>query len=199
MSARPYQMQRRQVAMDETRAKIIRAARTVLVSGAPFSLDAVAREAGVARLTVYDRFGSREGLLEAIFDDLAESGGLTALPEAFTQADPVEALERFVAIFCGFYSAHRLLLRRLDALAVLGRGAAGKGDRNPRRLEGLHVLLNRLAAAGHADAGSADMLHAVHALTSFAFVDEFAGIDADPMEMAPRISALIKEIAHLRS
>jgi AcrR family transcriptional regulator len=183
--------------MDATRARIVSAARTVLVSGARFSIDAVARQAGVARLTVYDRFETREGLLESVFDDLAHSGGLTNLPEAFTQADPIDALEGFVAIFCGFYSQHRLILRRLNALAVLGRGAAGHGDRNPRRLQGLTVLLARIAASGRAEAGSADVLHAVYALTSFAFFDEFAGGEEDPTVVARRVMALVREIAHV--
>jgi AcrR family transcriptional regulator len=197
VSPRPYQLQQRRVGMDATRARIVSAARTVLVSGARFSIDAVARQAGVARLTVYDRFETREGLLESVFDDLAHSGGLTNLPEAFTQADPVDGLERFVANFCGFYSKHRLILRRLNALAVLGRGAAGHGDRNPRRLQGLTVLLARIAASGRAEAGSADVLHAVYALTSFAFFDEFAGGEEGPTVVAPRVMALVREIAHL--
>ena len=65
------------------RSRILAAARAVLVGGDAFTLEAVAREAGVARITIYDRFGGREALVEAIFDDLAESGGLTRLPEAF--------------------------------------------------------------------------------------------------------------------
>jgi hypothetical protein len=133
----------------------------------------------------------------SVFDDLAHSGGLTNLPEAFTQADPVDGLERFVAIFCGFYSKHRLILRRLNALAVLGRGAAGHGDRNPRRLQCLTVLLARIAASGRAEAGSADVLQAVHALTSFAFFDEFAGGEEDPTVVASRVISFVREIAHL--
>jgi AcrR family transcriptional regulator len=198
VSPRPYQLQQRRVGMDATRARIVSAARTVLVSGARFSIDAVARQAGVARLTVYDRFETREGLLDSVFDDLAHSGGLTNLPEAFTQADPADALERFVAIFCGFYSKHRLILRRLNALAVLGRGAAGHGDRNPRRLQGLTVLLARIAASGRGEAGSADVLQAVYALTSFAFFDEFAAGEEDPTVVARQVTSLVGEIAHLR-
>jgi AcrR family transcriptional regulator len=192
-------MQQRRIGMDATRTRIIAAARSVLASGNPFSIDAVAREAGVARLTVYDRFGTREALLEAVFDDLGESGGLTQLPEAFGEPDANDALERFVVIFCGFYSTHRVLLRRLNALAVLGRGAAGHTDRNPRRLQGLKVLLGRVAAAGNPNAGSAEVLHTVHALTSFAFVDEFSGLGTDPRNAAPRLVALVKEVAHVGS
>lgn len=194
---RAYRLQQRQAGVDETRARIVAAARGLLASSDSFSIEAVGRWARVARLTVYDRFGTREALLEAVFDDLAESGGLTRLPEAFTQPDPVAGLEQFVAIFCGFYSTHRLVLRRLHALEVLRRGVSAETDRNPRRLQGLRVLLGRLASGGHPEAGTEEVAHTVHALTSFAFIDELAGADADAADVTPQIVALVNAAARL--
>ena len=82
----------------ETRAQIVAAARSLLggeESAARFSVDAVARAADVARMTVYHRFGSRAGLLEVIFDDLAERGEIaTRLPAALAQPD----VERTAAV-----------------------------------------------------------------------------------------------------
>jgi AcrR family transcriptional regulator len=190
-------MQQRLAGMDATRARIIAAARQQLLSGNAFSLDAVACDAGVARLTIYDRFGTREALLEAVFDDLGESGGLIRLPEAFTDPDPIDALERFVVIFCDFYSTHRLVLRRLNALAVLRPGNVAHTDRNPRRLQGLRVLLGRIADAGHPLAGSPDVLHMVHVLTGFAFVDELSGPDREPVDVAWQVVALARTVAHV--
>lgn len=196
MSPRPYRLQQRRVGVDATRQRIVEAARKVLVSGDPFSIDASAREAGVARLTIYDHFGTREALLEAVFDDLAESGGLTRLPEAFTQADPTQGLERFVLLFCDFYSVHRVVLRRLHALAVLGRGADVIGSREARRLLGLQTLLARVATSGHPGADAAEIVRVTHALTSFAFVDELAA-DDDVLLMAPQVVALVKGAVRL--
>src|ERR1700720_4330253 len=99
MSPRPYQLKQRRAGMDATRTRILAAARKVLAGRDAFTLEAVAEEARAARVTIYDRFGGREALVEAIFDELAESGGLTRLPEAFRQSDPFVAVERFVAIF----------------------------------------------------------------------------------------------------
>ena len=197
MSPRPYRLQQRRAGIDATRARIVEAARQTLAGGDPFTLDAVARSAGVARLTIYDRFGSREALVEAVFDDLAEAGGLTRLPEAFGDPDPVAALNRFVEIFCGFYSTHRVLLRRLNALAVLGRGAAGHHDRNPRRLQGLEVLLARLAEAGRGPAATPGVLRTAYVLTGFAFIDELAGADGDPRDIAPDVAELVRRIASI--
>jgi len=197
MSPRPYRMTRRQELVDSTRSKILSAALEVLVSGKRFSIDAVAREAEVTRVTVYDRFGTRESLIEATFDHLAETGGLTNLPQAFTEADPLIALQQFVTTFCGFYSVHRLALRRIHALGVLGRGTDGQTDRNTRRLHGLRVLLGRLASDGHPRADADEAVRVAHALTSFAFVDEFAGVDRDPLDIAPTIVALIHPTADI--
>src|SRR2546427_12681953 len=79
MSPRPYRLGRRQPAAQRTRARVLRAARELLTARAgaePFSVDAVARRAGVARMTVYHRFGSRRGLVEGLFDSFAAGGEL---------------------------------------------------------------------------------------------------------------------------
>jgi AcrR family transcriptional regulator len=197
MSPRPYRMTHRQDLVDSTRSRILDAALAVLVSGKPFSIDAVAREAKVTRVTVYDRFGTREALVESTFDHLAETGGLTSLPRAFMHADPLEALTEFVIIFCGFYAVHRAALRRLHALGALGQGVEGPTDRNTRRLRGLEILLGRIADAGFPRARDSDAARVAHALTSFAFVDALSGFERDPVEVAPIVVALIHHAAHI--
>jgi AcrR family transcriptional regulator len=198
MSPRPYRMTRRQDLMDSTRIRILTSALAVLVSGERFSIDAVAREAKVTRVTVYDRFGTREALVESTFDHLAETGGLTSLPRAFTQSNPLDALNEFVMIFCGFYSIHRVALRRLHALGVLGRAAKEHSDRNIRRLRGLEVLLGRIADAGFPRARDPEVARVAYALTSFAFVDELTGLERDPVAVAPTVVALIHHAAHMQ-
>jgi len=41
------------------------------------------------------------------------------------------------------------------------------------------------------------VLHAAHVLTGFAFVDEFAGPDGDPSDIATSLVALVKRVAKL--
>src|SRR2546427_7614614 len=119
MSPRPYRLGQRQVAADETRSRILNAARAQLETEASFSIDAVARRADVARMTVYYQFGSKAGLLEALFDDLAARGGIDQLPAAFSRSDPLDALAEFIALFCRFWASERLIIRRLQGLADL--------------------------------------------------------------------------------
>src|SRR6266852_8579585 len=90
MSTRPYVSSIRTAASAEKRARVIEAAARSLredASIATFSLDTVAKAAGVTRLTVYHQFGSRRGLLEAVFDEIARQGGLARIPDAMAIRD----------------------------------------------------------------------------------------------------------------
>jgi AcrR family transcriptional regulator len=153
VSPRPYRLGQRQDSVDRTRRGILAAARGLLADpdpggGAAFTVDAVARRADVARATVYYRFGSKAGLLEALFDDLAAGGRLADLATAFTAADPDEALRRFVACFAGFWAGERTVLRRVRALAALDPEVAPViAARDERRRDGVRVLLARRATA----------------------------------------------------
>src|SRR5713226_8597849 len=105
MSTRPYVSAVRAAAAAEKRDHVIQAAALFLreeESIAAFSLDAVAKAAGVTRLTVYNQFGSRRGLLEAVFDDIARRGRLIRLNNAMAKPDPREGLDQLIEIFCDF-------------------------------------------------------------------------------------------------
>src|ERR1700736_5592285 len=105
MPTRRYVSSVRTAAAAEKRARVIDAAARSLredASISSFSLDAVAKAAGVTRLTVYHQFGSRRGLLEAVFDEIARQGGLAEISDAMAISDPRAALDRLVEIFCVF-------------------------------------------------------------------------------------------------
>ena len=74
MSPRPYRLGQRQVLAEQARERILTATRELLMTSngfSGFSMEAVARQAFVARMTVYHQFGSKIGLLEALCDSLA--------------------------------------------------------------------------------------------------------------------------------
>lgn len=119
---RPYRLGLRQGSIDEKRQKVIEAARELIMSNrapAVFSVDAVATAAGVARATIYNQFGSRAGLLEALYDDLARRGGMFELGEVFRIENPLDALGEFVRAFGHFWTIDRILIRRLHGLNTL--------------------------------------------------------------------------------
>jgi AcrR family transcriptional regulator len=164
---KPYSSAVRTAAADETRARIIEAARALLAGdkeSPAFSLDAVAREAGVTRLTVYNQFEAKRGLLEAVFDDTARRGGLFELSSVLAEPDVAKALHRFVAVFCGFWSAHGKVFPKFSAVARLDDEIAESlRQRSERRRHALTVLAGRLGQGRD----HADFVDAVFALTSF--------------------------------
>jgi AcrR family transcriptional regulator len=149
MSPRPYRLGQRQAAAEQTRARILSAARELLISStgfSGFSIDAVARQADVARMTVYHQFGSKIGLLEALFDSLASHGGMEQLAAAFKQADSLAALDEYIAVFGRFWGSDRLVTRRIRALAALDPDfEQAVRARDEWRRKGLRVLVGRLA------------------------------------------------------
>ena len=168
---KPYRSEVREAAAVETRARIVDAARTLLGGGKgvpAFSLEAVAREAGVTRLTVYNAFESKRGLLEAVFDDMARQGGLFELPSLFAEPDTDKALTRLVSVFCRFWASHRKVLPKFSAVAKLDDEIAQSlRQRSERRRQLLTVLTGRIAL----DQDQTDLVDLLFALTSFEMFD----------------------------
>jgi AcrR family transcriptional regulator len=142
----------RQAAAEETRSRVIAAARELISApggiGA-FTIDAVAAQAGVARMTVYHQFGSKTGLIEAVFDSLAiVRRGVRQLVAGLALSDPAETLAAFVRTFADVWQEDRLVIRRLAGLAALDpEFAAVWQARESRRREGMRQIATRVAAA----------------------------------------------------
>ena len=192
MEKRPYRQTRRAQAVEATRQRILEAARDQLVSGDDFTVEAVAARAGVSRVTVYAQFGGRDALREAVFDYLGATGGLAEIASAFAQADPLEGIGRVIDIFCSFYATHRIVLRRLHALATLAAGGGQQlRDRDARRRQILTVLLTRAAQLPTHRRLDVQMTAAtLHALTSFEFYDQLAANSAAGIDPAHSVRAL---------
>jgi AcrR family transcriptional regulator len=171
MPTRRYVSSVRTAAAAEKRDRVIEAAARSLredASIATFSLDAVAKAAGVTRLTVYHQFGSRRGLLEAVFDDIAQRGGLTAIPDAMAMPDPRAALDRLVEIFCTFWSRDPAVGRLHEAMATDPEFAQALLERNERRRKTIDVVVGRIADKSASPQARQDTVDMIFALTSFA-------------------------------
>jgi len=104
MTRRPYSAPERQRTMDAGRDRILAAALELLQRGdlAAVSLDDVARRAGITRMTVYNQFGSKAGLLEELFDQLVTRGAFSAMPAIFLEKDVGVAFDALVTAFGKF-------------------------------------------------------------------------------------------------
>jgi len=152
----------------------VKAAAATLAAGGTMSLDAVAKRARVTRLTVYNQFGSRRALLEAVFDDLATRGGLHRISGVMANSDAYQALRQIVAIFCDFWSGTPGALVRLQgAAAGDAEFAASLRARNERRRKLLTVLVDRMGEGSPRRPGTVvEVVDTLFALTSFAFFSE---------------------------
>ncbi|WMT76813.1 TetR/AcrR family transcriptional regulator [Bradyrhizobium sp. Ash2021] len=171
MRRRAYVSSVRTAAAAEKRDRVIEAAARTLredASISSFSLDNVAKAAGVTRLTVYNQFGSRRGLLEAVFDDIARQGGLEGIADAMAIADPHAALDRLVEIFCAFWNRDPAVGRLHEAMATDPEFAAALIDRNERRRRGVRVLVDRIAGKAASRRARQDAVDTIFALTSYA-------------------------------
>jgi AcrR family transcriptional regulator len=170
MSTRRYVSSVRTAAAAAKRDRVIEAASRSLredASIATFSLDAVAKAAGVTRLTVYHQFGSRRGLLEAVFDEIARQGGLARIPEAMAMPDPRAALDRLIEIFCAFWSRDPAVGRLHEAMATDPEFAQALTERNERRRKTIDVLVGRIAEKTASARARQDAVDMMFALTSF--------------------------------
>ena len=115
-------MSKRRLAVEETRERILDAARRLIVAPGgfdQFTMEAVAREAGVARMTVYNQFSSKPRLLEAMFEFIRARGRHDELAEVWKLAEPLDMLADFVARIAHIWGGERVLFQRLYALAAL--------------------------------------------------------------------------------
>ena len=147
LSPRHYKMERRQAAADETRTRIVQAARKLLLSEdfREFSMEAVAKAADVSRLTVYYQFDSKAGLLEALYSSIARSGHLQRIPDVFRYGnEPLQKIHQLIEIFVQFWESERDVIRRLHALGAIDRDiGVGLRARNERRRNALRVLVDQ--------------------------------------------------------
>ncbi len=129
-----------------TRGRILEAAAQLTRERGPngFSMDVLAKEAGVARATVYEHFRSKR----AVLDDLASSTARTVtLEEQRTRnADPLIALRDMLGDVCRHWAEHEDTMRGLRTLERDHRrratGRRGRGETTPpsrRRARGVRT------------------------------------------------------------
>jgi AcrR family transcriptional regulator len=168
-------------------------------------MESLASETGITRQTIHNLFGTKAGLLEALFDHLALDAGMQRMREVMQQPDPDAMLAGFVKVFCDFWTRDRILIRRIHGIAAIDPefGAAVEA-RNRRRQGAAARVVDRLAEAGSQkdegrsepvrdgdnDRSRAQKVAALYALTSFEFFDALAENCGDLEETARLVFSL---------
>ena len=167
----------------ESRAKVLDAARAVLSDPAAdaWGMETVAVAAGVTRMTVYNQFGSRTAVIEAVLNQVVARDRMDQLVDGTSELDPVEALRAALVTTCRFWQAERPLLRRLFAIAYTEPAVAELlARREGWRRDQLGSLLGRVSPALPEDGA---LLDVVVAVTSFPAYDRL-GATADAPDVA---------------
>ena len=128
---RPYRLQQRRVAMEETRDRIARAAFELHATVGPSqaTISAVAERAGVERHTVYRHFPDIVSLMRACTVHGMEVTGLPQPDRWASIADPLARLRTALEQMYAYYRANeRLIGNILRDLPVMPELAAGSSD-----------------------------------------------------------------------
>src|SRR2546426_11284475 len=121
MSAHAYRTSRKPGRSAATRERIKTAVRELLAEGTfhTATVEEVADRAGISRATLYQHFGSRLELVDAICDTFAVNPALLRLREVVELPDPEAALSETISETVRFWSSEDGILSQLyDVVAV---------------------------------------------------------------------------------
>jgi AcrR family transcriptional regulator len=196
MDKRRYRQTRRAEASEATRARILDAARATLERGPVGALrvEEVARDAGVARSTVYLLFGSRAGLFDALARYLRDEAGFEALIAASRLPDAIDNLRASQRAAVAMYARLPDLARAMFTLAAIDPdGVAAVAAIEDGRRPGMRALATALATQGYLrdDITVDEAVDILTVITSFQAFDElFTGSGLAPDLVADRLIAM---------
>jgi AcrR family transcriptional regulator len=167
----------------DSRARVLASARAVLSNpaGPAWSMETVAAAAGVTRMTVYNQFGSRAALVEAVLDQVVARDRMDQLVDGTSGLDPAGALRAALVTTCRFWHAERPLLRRLFAVAYTEPAVAALlARREGWRRDQIASLIGRADPALREDSALLDVVVAVTSFPAY----EHLGPTADTPDVA---------------
>jgi AcrR family transcriptional regulator len=160
------------------------------------TIDDLAARAAVSRATVFSRFGSKLGVLEALSLRCAGGPEMRAIRDAHALEDPVEAVNAAIDAACDLWETQGFILIQLKAIVVLEPQASAliEAQQQDQRAGKQH-LARGLAKAGLLRPGwsHARAAATLHVLTS---VETFLELRRDHELPLPQVKATLRELAH---
>src|SRR5579859_156142 len=137
-------------------------------------MESLARASGVTRQTIHNLFGTRTGVLEALFDRITGDAGMMRMQEVFLAPDGELMLAAMVDVFTEFWAKDRLLLKRVHGIAAIDPEFGRAVEARNRRRHGIAArVMERLYASGPQlnDEERARKIAILVALTGFDFFE----------------------------
>jgi len=142
------------------RERILQAAEDMLVEyGTQSSMSRIATRAGVAAGSIYNHFASKEVLIRAVYDRLAEDMGGWMIAHDLPDASPVERLARYIDLYIeAFWSnaSRAILFEYLSSVPLIPEQELMRAFARPTaHIEG---IFQELAAVGALRPGDPAMM-----------------------------------------
>ena len=121
MATRRYMTTTRRGAGSDTVERVLAAADALVAEDAFHSatMEDLAERAGVSRATVFSRFGSKVGVLEALSTRCAGGPEMAAIRAALELDDPVASLDALIVASSNLWERQGYILIQLKAIVVL--------------------------------------------------------------------------------
>jgi len=161
---------RRGIDTSVTRDRVLEAAEELIIAGefAHATVAELAERADVSRATVFSRFGSKLGVLEALSVRCAGGPEMRAIRAAVALPDPVEAALSVIQASCDQWERQGHILLTLKAVAELEPGAIAllEAQREDQRSSLEHIVRGLEAQGRLAGLSRAHAVAALHMITS---------------------------------
>ncbi len=183
-----YRAHRRTKRSDETRRKITAAVAELMAEGSfhESTVEQVADRAGVARATLYQHFGSRLDLVDAMCERFDENPALLRIRETVELPEPAAALAETIAETVRFWSSEDPILGQLYGVVAIDPAAQDLVERQRADRRGeMTRLVRQLASANLLRAGVTEQraLAVLMVLTSYETFRELRHAGASDKEL----------------
>ncbi len=174
---------RRGIDTSVTRDRVLEAGEEMILSGefAQATVAELAEKAGVARATIFSRFGGKLGVLETLAVRCSGGPTMRAIRQAVALEDPVAAVRALVPASSDHWELQGHILLTIKAIAELEPGAIEMvDDQRKDQRESMEDIARRLDGAGRlgelSRAQAASALHLVTSVESFMELRRNAGL-----------------------
>jgi AcrR family transcriptional regulator len=171
--------------------RILRAAARVLAEDPRATIQRIADEAGVVRLTVYRRFPNRDALRRAIFEIAAAEATRVVEDALHRDLDVVDAVRALVVEMAVIAHRYPLLSVGTDLQPLPGARPPAPPPQTRAMQRAVLALVGRGQAAGRLRTDVPPELFAQAVVGTLRIALRFAGPDAEPATIGARVADLL--------